>query len=145
MELPDPTPGEAQALVLGAATFSLGWGLCVLILFLGRSALGVIPLGLAFAGGIWLYFGGAYHVAARQSGEGVGPYHLRHALRPWNAFTDPAYWSWLGAILPSYIRRSARVLGWPEAPVLAVLGALVLADLVLFVVAIVTAPSDTGR
>jgi hypothetical protein len=114
----------------------------VATLFIVGSPIGLVPFFAAFAAGIWLYFGGAYRVAARQEGTTAGRYYLRHATRPWNAFTKgSSYWNWLGALLPSYFRRSARSLGWPEGVVLAVLGTLLVTDLVIFAWMIVSAPA----
>ena len=142
--LPDPTPAEARALILGTGTFWAGWGVAVATLFVNGSAIGLVPFFIAFAAGGWLYFGGVFSVAARYEGMTVGQLYFRGLRRPpWKAFSDSSAWSWMRALLPGYFRRAARTLGWSEEVVLAVLGTLLAADLVVFVWMMATVPSGT--
>lgn len=142
--LPDPTPGEARALILGTGIFWTGWGLAASTLFINGLLIGLVPFFIAFAAAGWLYFGGVFSVAARYEGTTVGKLYFRGLRRPpWKAFSDRSGWSWMRALLPSYFRRAARALGWPEGTVLTVLGALLATDLVVLVWMMVTLPART--
>ena len=135
--LPDPTPAEARALVLGTGIFWAGWGLSVFTLFIHGWVIGVVPFVAACAAGFWLYYGGVYHVGARHEGATVGGRAFGFRAPPWKA----GAWSWMRATTPRYYRRAARSLGWPEGAVLGVLAALLASDLALFVWLMATAPS----
>lgn len=142
--LPDPTPSEARALILGTGTFWAGWGVSVATLFLNGMAIGVVPFVLAFAAGGWLYFGGVFSVAARYEGMTVAQLYFRGLRRPpWKAFSDGLAWSWMRVLLPGYFRRAARALGWSEGVVLGALGTLLATDLLLFAWMMATLPSGT--
>ena len=144
--LPDPTPSEARALILGAGTFWAGWGLGAATLIVNGSVIGLVPFFLGAAGGAWLHFGGVLRVAARQEGATTGLYLRRKVSRPLReAFGDRSGWSELGALAPSYFRRAARTLGWREGVVLGVLGILLAADLVVFVWMMATVPVGARR
>ena len=144
--LPDPTPSEARALILGTGTFWACWGLAVATLFANGSLAGLVPFVVGFVAGGWLYFGGAFRVAARYEGSTMGQLYLRGLRRPpWKAFSDSSGWSWIRGFAPGYFRRAARTLGWPERVVVVVLGTLLAADLVVFAWMMATAPAGTGR
>ncbi len=138
--LPDPTPSEARALILGTGTFWAGWGVAVATLFVNGWLIGLVPFFIAFAAGIWLYFGGVFRVAARYEGTTMGQLFRRP---PSKAFSDRYGWSWMRALLPGYFRRAAQTLGWREGVVLGVLGTLLAADLVVFVWMMATTPAGT--
>ncbi len=111
-DLPDPTPSEARALILGTGVFWAGWALAVSTLFINGLLIGLVPFFAAFAAGVWLYFGGVFSVAGRYEGTTVAKLYFRGLRRPpWKAFSDRSAWSWMRALLPSYFRRAARALG----------------------------------
>ena len=140
-ELPDPTPGEARALILGTAGFWLGWAIGVGTLnpagSVGQG--GPAWASVAFLAGLvaggWLYFGGVYHIQARR--RGITVWELYRPRLPWNIRRDGAYRGSLQTVMPRYYRRAARVLGWNEQAVLVALLTLLLFDLVIFIEMIV--------
>lgn len=136
--LPDPTPSEARALILGTGTAWACWGVAAATLFVNGWAIGLVPFFIGFAAMIWLYFGGVFSVAAQGEGMTIGQLYVRSLLRPpWKT------WSYMRPLLPSYFRRAARTLDWSERAVLGVLGALLGADLLVFIWMMATAPSGT--
>ncbi len=119
--LPDPTPAEARALILGTAGFWACWGLFAIGALADLQAL--IWAGVAaLAFGVWLYLGGVFRVDARASG--------REGSR-WPWFVSGI--SWMRVIRPSNYARSARALGWSTAVALSTLAALLMIDMVLSV------------
>lgn len=107
-DLPDPTPAEARASILGAGTFWAGWELAVVTLLMNGWLVGLVPFFIAFAAGMWLYLGAVFQVAARYEGTTVGELYFRSLGRPPSkAFRDRSAWSWMRALTPatSGVRR----------------------------------------
>jgi len=144
VDLPDPTPAEARALVVGLGTSWVGWGLAAATLFANGWAIGLVPFFVGFGAGVWTYLA-VFHVAARHEGTTVGRLFLRSMCRPpWTAFRGGSGWTWLSVLRPRYFRRAAEVLGWPPGVVLSVLGALLASDLAIFVWMMLTLPTHAG-
>ena len=142
-EVPDPTPAEARALIVGTGGFWVGWGLSVPF-FTDQVPFSLIAFFVAFGCGSWLYFGGIFHVWARAEGKSVfGWYFAGLRQPPWRAWRSAYGWGWMRLVLPSYYRRAARVLGWNEVVVLVILGSLLVADLVALVFLFSNAPAST--
>ena len=130
IELPDPTPAEARALILGTGGFWAGWALAIPF-FTDGVPVSLIAFFIAFACGVWLYFGGVFHVFARAQGTTAVAWYFRGLRQaPWKTWRTGGGMGWMKLMMPAYFRRSARVLGWNEGIVLSCLGLLLLVDMV---------------
>jgi hypothetical protein len=132
VEWPDPTEGEARALILGLATFWGCWAFAALGL-VQESSLMVPPFVGGFAAGIWFYWSGLLHVMARTSGRTVASLYFGGFRRAWRARRDATFRSTWRLFMPAYFRRAATVLRWNPQRVLAGLGGLLGIDLVMLV------------
>jgi hypothetical protein len=139
--VPDPTPQEARALILGTAGFWAGWGLSV-PLITNQVRLSLVAFFITFGCGVWLYFGGVYRIWARSQGLTVMAWYFRSRRQlPWRQRRAGEGWGWMRLILPSYYRRAARVLGWSEIGVLVLLGALLVSDVAAAIFLLSHAPN----
>ena len=128
---PDPTEAEARALIVGLTVF---WG-CWPIAAVGlvkESPLLLAMLG-CLAGGIWFYWSGILHVMARASGRSVASLYFGGFRQAWRFKRDGTLRGSWRLFTPAYFRRAAHILGWKPARVIAGLGILLAADLVVFV------------
>jgi hypothetical protein len=138
-QFPDPTRSEARALIVGLGLFWALWG--VGALSMPGVGPGLVAFPAAMMVGLWAYVGGVFHIAARSQGLTVSQWYFSHASRPWTAWRDKTWIGWWRLLLPSYLRRASRVLGWNEKMVLGVLGTLLVVDLAAFVRMMSTAPT----
>jgi probable F420-dependent oxidoreductase len=139
---PDPTEGEARALIVGTATFWGCWALSAPA-FVGGSGIGLVPFVIGFVALWWLYWHGAFHIVARTKGTTVAAMYFQGLRQPpWKAMRDRALRGWWHLLLPSYFRRAAKVLGWNERSVLLLLGTLLAIDTVVFVWMMTSVPGQ---
>jgi hypothetical protein len=134
---PDPTVGEARALIVGLVCF---WGLwapfgLTIDHHPGIAAPFIVPM---IGAGIWLWIGGFGALAARMAGMTLGRWITGGRPRRWRDRDRR-----LGFILNvDFFRRSARTLGWSPSLVFSLLGLFFVADLTVLVT---TFRSDIGR
>jgi hypothetical protein len=139
-DLPEPTPSEARALILGIGTFWLCWGLSVPF-FASNVGISVVPFFLGFAAGAWAHFGGIFPLLARAEGRDVSSLYFTMQV-PWSSEARGRQRRMWQVILPSSFRRAAAVLGWNQRGVIVTLGSLLAVDLVAAVWLFVSAPGQ---
>jgi hypothetical protein len=135
MEFPEPTRKESLAIIVGIAGFWFFWAISASVLFIAEEPVGAVAFIATTAFGIWLFFGGILHVAARTCGVSV-----------WRFYVKPPKemrMRWMGLAMPSYLRRAVRVLGWNVPLVFSVLAVLLVVDLTVFITMMATDPSNT--
>jgi len=122
---PDPTTGEARALIGGLGCFWGLWGPFGLTIdhHAGVAALFIVPM---LAAGAWLWVGGFGRIGARMAGMTLGHWIVGRPRR-WRERDRR-----LGFILNiGYFRRAATILGWSPDLVLTLLGLFFVGDLVV--------------